>query len=294
MNHFIKRLTEKASDLGALAQSITESGVRSVSEFIGKTRFFRSLSATTTEEVASDETHYFLVPLLGAQRQYAIYTKRILPPDTGAMNSLPKSRIFHVPDETGRSLIEQKLLDDIVIEGLEPEHRASPLADTLEKLADTIDKESDKLSGGLLLIGGAVAVVNPVLGIGIAVKALLPSIGAKVTKASAEYVGNKLRDWNGSSAESKLRKNAAEEVKKLKPIIYPNSILRSIDAIASNPQTDFDPAFDERTWADQFDPAHYYAATAEAIREVYKDLFKSFDPEGYQAIHIRWIKTFCQ
>lgn len=292
MNDLLKRLADRASDAGALARSITASGVQSVSEVFGITRIFGALTATSAEQAEYDETHYILVPLLGVQRRYAVYTKRILPPDTGATNSLPKARIFHVPDETGRKLIEQELVENLVIERIDPKSSSSEFADTLEKVADQIDKETSKISGGLLLVGGAVACVNPVLGVGIAVNGLLPSIGAKASKASAEYVGGKLRNWNRSSSESKLRKSASEEVRRLKPTIYPNPILRSLDAIATNPRTDFDPAFDRRNWFDQFESFHYYTATAEAIHEVYQGWFESIDLGAYQASHIQWIRSF--
>ena len=281
MNKLLKIIAEKASDTGALARSITDSGLQSVSEMFGNIRIFSAVAATSTDQAEHDETHYILVPLLGTPRRYAVYTKRILPPDTGAVNSLPKARIFHVPDGAGRALLERELVEKMVIERLDPESGSSDFADALEKVADQIDSETEKISGGFLLIGGAVALLNPLLGLGIAVNGLLPAIGAKASKAGAEFVGNKLRDWNRSSSESKLRKSAHEEVRKLKPTIYPNPILRSLDAIASNPQTDFDPTFDRRNWIDQFESHHYYTATAEAIREVYQGVMESLEPDVY-------------
>jgi hypothetical protein len=292
VNDLIKQLADKASDAGALARSISDSGIQSVSEMFSGIRIFGAVAATSSEKAEQDETHYLLVPLLGEPRRYAVYTKRILPPDTGAINSLTKARIFHLPDETGISILEQKLVESMVSERLDPESSSSDLADTLEKVADQIDKETEKLSGGLILIGGAVALVNPLLGVGIAVKGLFPSIGAKASKAGAEYVGNKLRDWNKSSSVSKLRKQANAEVRKLKPIIYPNPILRSLDVIATNPQSDFEPAFDHRNWIDQFEPYHYYTATTEAIHEVYQGVLGSVDARTYRKSHLDWIGSF--
>lgn len=292
VNHLLKIIAEKASDTGALARSITDSGLQSVSEMFGSIRIFSAVAATSTDKAEQDETHYILVPLLGIPRRYAVYTKRILPPDTGTVNSLPKARIFHVPDGAGRTLLERELVEKMVIEQFDPQSGSSDFADALEKVADQIDSETEKISGGFLLIGGAVALLNPLLGLGIAVNGLLPAIGAKASKAGAEYVGNRMRDWNRSASESKLRKSAHEEVRKLKPTIYSNPILRSLDAIASNPQTDFDPAFDRRNWIDQFESYHYYTATVEAIREVYQGVMETMEPGVYQESHLNWIGTF--
>ena len=292
MNSILKKLTERASDAGSLARSIAESGLRSVSEVFRGTKIFGALAASSGEDVEYDETHYVLVPLLGAQSDYAIYTKRVLPPDTGATNSLPKARIFHVPDETGKELLEQELVASIVRDRSGHDASSSELADMLEKVADQIDSETNKISGGLLLVGGAVALVNPLLGVGIAVKGLLPSIGAKASKAGAEYVGNKLRGWNKSSAISKLQKNASKEVRKLQPRIYSNPIVRSLEAIAANPETDYDPVLDHRNWIDEFESLHYYTVTSEAIQEVYQDVWEALDLGGYQESHIRWVRSF--
>lgn len=292
MNHFLKKLAESASDSGAYARKLADSGIRSVSEVFRGTKIYGALSASSVEHVEYDETHYLLIPLIGAQRKYSIYTKRILPPNTGATNSLPKARVFHVPDVSGRELLEQELIADFVGSRLSSDAGSSEFADALQKLADQIDKETNKISGGLILIGGVVAVVNPLLGVGIAAKGLLPSLGAKASTVGAEYVGNKLRSWNKSSTVSKLQKDAYKEVRMLKPRIYPNPILRSLEAIASNPRTDYDPVVDHRNWIDQFESLHFYSVTQEAIREIYQELLDSIDLETYQPSHMAWIKSF--
>jgi len=120
----------------------------------------------------------------------------------------------------------------------------------------------------------------------------LPSIGAKISKAGAEYVGSKMRRWNHASSESKLRKVVSKEVQRFKPTIFQNPILRSLDVIATNPQADFDPAFDRRNWADQFEKIYYYSATVEAVREVYQGVLETTDLRVYQKSHMDWIRTF--
>lgn len=292
MDKLLQKLVDSASDANNLAQSMIDSGINSVSEVFKGWKIFGSLTASTEENIEQDETHYILVPLLGTQQEYAIYTKRILPPDVDATNTLPKARIFHVPSDSGKKILEERLITDMVTDQQDSNAGSSDLADALERIADQIDKESNKLSGGMLLIGGAVAMVNPVVGISIAAKSLFPSISTKIGKIGAEFVGNKLRNRNQSQADSKLKKDVSKEVKKLKPTIYNNSIIRSIETIATHPETEFDPAFDHNNWADQFQPAHYYAVTAEAIREIYTDVFSKADLQSYQPSHIQWLRSF--
>jgi hypothetical protein len=292
MNSLLKKLAGSAADAGSFVRSLADSGLRSVNEVFRGTKIFGALSASASEQAETDETHYVLVPLPGAEREYAIYTKRILPPGTGVTNSLPKARIFHVPDESGKALLERKLIDRLAKERLDQNAGSSDLADTLDKVADQIDRQTDKISGGLLLIGGAVALANPLLGIGIVVKGLLPSIGAKATKAGADYFGGKLRARNRATAESDAKEDAAKEVGKLKPQLYENPVIRSMEAIAANPATDFDPVLDQRNWIDEFKSLRHYEVTAEAIREVYTEILNTGGMAGYQDTHIRWIRSF--
>ena len=294
MNNFLKNLSESASDARSFASKLMESGIHSVSEVFKDTKIYGALSTSSVEHLGVDETHYVLVPLLGGLQEYAIYSKRILPPDTGAINSLPKSRIFHVYDDSGKERLENELIASLVGKELRDDKGSSDLADALEKLADQIDSETNKISGGLVLIGGAVAMINPLLGVSIAAKSLLPSIGTKASKIGAEYVGGKLRKWNKSSEVSKLQKKVKKDVSKLKPRVYFNSILRSLEEIKGNPKTDFDPVCDRRNWVDTFESLHLYEVTQEAIREVYPEVLASEKMSDYQAAHLSWIKSLMQ
>jgi hypothetical protein len=55
----------------------------------------------------------------------------------------------------------------------------------------------------LLIIGGAAAFANPIIGAGIAAKALFPSLGDKASKLGLNFDGKKLRD---RSEKSQVRK----------------------------------------------------------------------------------------
>jgi hypothetical protein len=58
VNNLLKLLVDGASDAGSLARSITDSGLKSVSEVFHRVTIFGSLSATETTDAVYDETHY--------------------------------------------------------------------------------------------------------------------------------------------------------------------------------------------------------------------------------------------
>jgi len=122
----------------------------------------------------------------------------------------------------------------MVTQGLAVADTRSSLADRLDRIADDIDDETAKVSGGLILIGGAVALINPLLGVGIAAKALLPAVGAKAMKVGTEYIGEKLRTWSRSSAESRIRSEVVGKMSKLEPEVVANPLLRAFAMVKAN------------------------------------------------------------
>lgn len=286
MNALLQKLLDSANDAGDFAQSLGSAGLQSVNGLFEGIRVFGSLSALEDKEIERDETHYVLVPLVDPLGEYAVYTKRVLPPDVGATNSLPKARIFHLPDSSGREVLESRLVNAAVDVALGDQPVESDFADALENFANQVDKETMKISGGLILIGGAVAFANPLLGVGIAVKGLLPSIGSKASKAGVGYVSDKIRKWNSSAAISREEKKALKEVRQLKPEIYENPLIRSLEAVITNPNDEYDPAFDHRIWVDEFESHRTYSLTIEALRQVYGEAFKRSKES-----HLKWIHS---
>ena len=293
MNQHLEHLAKGASDVTSFARALGESGLRSASDLFKGVQLFGALNASEEEGLEFDETHYFLVPVIGSNVGSAIYTKRILPLGYGASNSLPKKRVFHVPDATVKELLERELVANLVEQRHDEESAHSEVADRLEALANKIDCETNKVTGGLVLIGGVVAIANPLLGVGIAAKALLPSLSAKVSKMGVDLVGAKLRDFKKSKIRAKVEKGACKEVRKMKPELFVNPILKSLDAIALQPNSDFDPAMERENDADSFEHARYYQATSEAVCEVYRANWKELDLRDYQVKHRKWIESFC-
>ncbi len=270
MNEFLEKLVARASSGVEYGKVLTESGVKSVREMVGKVNLFGALAANSTKEVEFDETHYVLVPMLG-EGGHAVYTKRVLPEGVGGENDLPKRRVFHVPSLKGQDIIEQELVRQLMGERFDPHQAGSDFADRMDEVADRIDRETARISGGLILIGGVVAVANPLLGVGIAAKALFPSVTGVVTKSGMGYLSGKIRGFRKRSHESTLEKVAKKEVKRLKPEIFENGILHLLAEVVTGTDSKIDPALDRRAWVDSFESVYLYDLTLEAIREVYEE-----------------------
>jgi hypothetical protein len=267
MQPFLQKLVETASDTKALATSIGQAGIQCVQGLLGGIPLISSISALSSDYADRDETHYLLIPIPDGTDPYTVFTKRVIPEGLGITNSLPKARIFHIPDESGKDLLERALISQALTDA---ENRgSSDMADRLDIFADEIDREAAKISGGLILIGGAVAFINPILGIGIAANGLLPSVGAKASKFGIGYVTDKLRKWNQSTTQGRIVKEAQQELKRLKPELYLNPLLQSVDALVTNPNTRFDPFLTDRNWIAEFPSHRYFKVTLDGIAQTY-------------------------
>ncbi|MFT4511616.1 MAG: hypothetical protein ACI89X_000607 [Planctomycetota bacterium] len=88
--------------------------------------------------------------------------------------------VFYLPGEgSERQLVDLFVADksaDVTIESAAVDDE-TPLADRLQMIANELDRHKRAITGGILLIGGAVAVANPLLGVGIAAKAITDTYG---------------------------------------------------------------------------------------------------------------------
>ncbi len=202
------------------------SGVAYLRSSIGSLPF---LAATSVDTAAGnperDETHYFLVPDPAQTEGFTLAERRRLPEGTGAVNSLLKVRIFHVHDPAAVAVLEDRLAGKISGEKLGPAGLEQDLAIRLESIGEEIDRQSHWVTGGLILIGGAVAVANPLLGVGIAAHAILPELGAKLAKFGFGAAADTVKRMSGSWRTSSARKEAASEVKRMKPELVTDPVL---------------------------------------------------------------------
>ena len=229
------------------------------------------LAATAVDASAEnperDETHYFLVPDPAAKEGFTLVERRRLPEGTGAVNSLAKVRIFHVHDPAALVVLEKQLVGKITASG-DPGAGGieRDLAGRLESMGEEIDRQSHWVTGGLIVIGGVVAVANPLLGIGIAAKALLPEIGGKLAKFGMGAAADSLRRVGDSLRSGMARRDAEAAVKRMKPELVVDPVLAFLDRIMAA-GAESDPQMEELTrlpewWRDR-DQRMTFAAAVE-------------------------------
>lgn len=225
------------------AQEWVTNGFSFLQSTVGTLRLFSSTRVDANlENPAQDETHYFLIPLPNGQ--YALAERRCLPPGIGTVNSLPKVRIFHVHDPAGVAVLEDQLLGRIAKERLQAPGLDADIAKRLEAIGEEIDQQSMWVTGGLVMVGTAVAIANPLLGIGIAAKALLPDLGSKLTKMGLGAAADSVRRMGSSWRERSARKEATQEIRRLKPRVAIDPVLSFVDAQTAL-GTRADPTFHE-------------------------------------------------
>ena len=271
-------LLEKAKSGSELAESLVKEGINSAQGVWQGMGVFRSLSALSVSDLEKDETHYLLIscPVLDSeQTQMVLFSKRVIPEGYGATNSLPKERVFHLPDLSAEERMREQLTSSLIVQ----EHRKEEgnlvnLATRLDMLAEEIDQETDKVSGGILLVGGLTTLINPVVGIGMMASGVLPKLGGKFAKSGVTMAGEQLRNWSQKSQQKKAEKSAVTEVARLKPTIFINPILQRLDSILTNPTGKEDPLLDKLDWSEGFPNQRYLQITAEGVNEAYEEILE--------------------
>ena len=173
--------------------------------FLGKTA-----SSASYDHEKIDERHYFLVPDPSDPEKFSLCITRCLPDDVPPINDLPKRRLLHLPSEHALPMLEDIVLkeasDAIKAEEIEP----GMLVRNLSGLLDEIDKVDDKAFQGLLLVGGLVALANPLAGAAVAAKAAVPAMAVVLSK-----YGLKVATDTASNVEiARKIKKAEKDLKK--------------------------------------------------------------------------------
>ena len=241
-------IVSTAEDLQKTAGRLAADGIKTFRAQLGNIPLLSATQATKNDtSPEQDETHYFLVPIQSEPSGYRLYSARVLPDRIGPENTLPKLKVFHLPVEGTAEEIARLLLQQLKSKSLAKINPDSPLADRLELVADEIDKQCLLVSGGLLLVGGVVAIANPFLAAGIVGKALLPGIGSKLSSHGFKHASSWLRSKSRASAESEAEKSARSEVKKLKPETRINPVLALLYKTLHSEENSFDPLLESAT-----------------------------------------------
>lgn len=208
-----------ALELGeALFSKVTgtlDDGVGLLKSTLGGIPFLgRSARSASYDHEQIDERHYFLIPDVSNPEEFSLCLTRCLPENVPPVNDLPKRRLLHLPSEHALPMLETIVLkeasDAIREKGTEP----GLISKNLGALLDEIDKVDDKAFQGLLLVGGLVALVNPLAGATVAAKAALPAMTMVMSKyglkVATDTASNIEIARNIKKAEKDLKKQFSE------------------------------------------------------------------------------------
>lgn len=259
---------QSAADLQKVATRLLNEGASVFRSRLGSFSLFSSTDVSQDGE--NDETHYLLIPDPVEPGRYSLYHHRRLPHGVGPENKLRKKRIFHLASADQQEILTGLLFDELKSDHLEPGEPISPLAERLELIADEIDRQSERVTGGLLWVGGAVAVANPLLGVTIATKGLIPSVGSKLTTHGFKHASAWLRERQKKAADDSAAHEAKMSLKKDQPEIRENQVLKILHQAHFSKDDQFDPVLASvALWDDQSSFADHKIA-ARAVSDSYQ------------------------
>ena len=294
MRELWDKIVSQVSDAGSFVEEVSRNGIRTLRSSIASIPLFASVSAETSDvELDRDETHYFLIPFRKDPCGYAVYTIRALPPGVGPANSLPKARVFHLHDPSGVEILEDRLIKKKAAETLEETSNESDLASRLETMGDEIDRESNKVTYGLLIIGGAVALINPVAGVGIAVNAIFPSLGAKASKLGLGYAGKKIREVSEKLSNRRAEDAARSELNRVKPETLIDPLLVRLEQAVSLPDEDHQPLLGTDDWMSGYKDTMHLRVSIDAVLAVYQAVIdgqSSAEDFDLHAADVQWLR----
>lgn len=266
-----------------------------VKEVVNGIPFFVSSEKTDTYgEVQYDERHYFVVPFMLNDSGIALHSMRCLPEGVPEINKLPKRRVFHFPNEHSELLVRRMLVDSAK-DLIEKDHGNDK--NSLISLANDIDALDKKLTYGMLFVGGMAALVNPIVGAGIAAKALLPAMAGVLNKYGLRPAGEKLSQ---AQLEKKIREaedGVLRDFGDSSTIQVINPILQELELALRTSQKEHDPLLDfdmSKGQIDKLDGERWRELTETAVFHLYKDVLA--DTSQHADAHlgpedIRWLKV---
>lgn len=297
----IKQAKDKSLDAFSQAARVSRAATDAVTSGLGYAR--EKLGASwlfgSTEESDSfterfDEKHYFVVPYRLAECQYTLYSLRCLPSGVPPINDLPKRRVFHLPDSSAMSTLEHLLTSEARSTVQTEKVLAGTLGTRLVDLANEIDRLDSKVFNGVLLIGGLVALANPVTAAVLTAKAMIPSLGMLVSRYGLKYAGEAANDRAVRKEIEKAEQTVLAEFKEASTTSVENPMLAQLDRALSTDVFEYDPMLDmEFDELGTTDSSRYNDLTRRVIVNTYADVLA--DQQQWSAANlgpedIRWLE----
>jgi hypothetical protein len=151
------------------------------------------------------------------------------------INDLEKRRLLHLPSEGALPMLEHIVIKDARERASADAVSSNFVSSNLDSLIDEIDKVDGKVFGGVLLLGGLVALANPLAGAAVAMKAAVPSIGLLVSKYGLKVVSETATNMDiaqqirRAEKEVKTQFKSAKTVSVINPVLHHMGSRKSLD-----------------------------------------------------------------
>lgn len=294
MKNFLQKGIDTVRTVADKATNEIASGYSLIMEKVNGLPIFMSIeNSETYSDVRYDEKHYFVIPFNLSEYKFALHTMRCLPNGVPSINHLPKRRIFHFPNEHYETMLKQYMQQNAV-EIVKENHSGN--INSLESLANDIDSLDKKLTYGMLLVGGITAIANPLLGAGIAAKALLPGVTDILNKYGLRPTGEKLSEYQLEKAIKEAEDNIVKEFEESNVLRVVNPLLQELELALRTTEEEHDPLIDfdlSNGSIPELDGERWRELSEIAICHTYKDTYDN--PRLYKEAclgpeDIRWLK----
>ena len=161
----------------------------------------------------------------------------------------------------------------------------NPISTKLDEIVDAIDKIDEKAFHGVLLVGGLVALVNPVAGAVVAAKAIVPSVGVFVSKFGLKLASGTVSTIDLSNRVKAAEKEVLKQFQGASTIDVINPVLLEFDAaVCRGQKIELPLKFDAgNTELASEDTERFLSLTYTAICNSYADMIKGLHLSKTQA-----------
>jgi hypothetical protein len=294
MKEFLKKGIDTARSVVEKTTSELENGYSTLKEMVNGLPVFVSIEKSDKyRDMPFDEKHYFVIPYSLSDYGFALHTMRCLPDSVPDINNLPKRRIFHFPNEHSENMLKKYMLEsahELILE------RNEGHTNTLESLANDIDSLDKKLTYGMLVIGGIAAMANPIIGVTIAAKALMPSMSSVINKHGIRPSGNKLKEYKLEKSLKESETYIDKEFKGANTLQVINPTLQELELLLRTNESQHDPLIDPDLSTGsipELDGERWREFTDVAICHVYQEVYnneKLHQKANLGPEDLRWLK----
>lgn len=271
-----------------------ESGMGVIKNVVNGLPIVISFERANHSEQLFDEKHYFVIPYYLSDTGFSLHTMRSLPPEIPEINDLPKRRIFHLPSMHYEAALREYISASAKAAAYETNAEKTS---SLENLANDIDALDTKLTYGMLIVGGLAALVNPIVGAGIAAKAVLPSVSGLLVKYGLRPIGEKMTRAHIEKQAKDSEKRILKQFSESSTLKVENPILQELAFALRTDATQHDPLTDPNISSNpipELDNDDWRILTEKAITYLYRDVVEDTTKHAQARLgpeDIRWLKT---